>query len=49
MGEWIALSHDQQRIVATAKVLDAAIQAAKLQGENEPIVFKIPPVSALVL
>jgi hypothetical protein len=47
VGEWIALSHDQQRIVATAKVLHEAIEAARLKGEDEPIVLKVP--AALVL
>lgn len=49
VGEWIALSHDQQHIVATAKTLDAAVQAAKSLGENDPIVLKVAPVGALVL
>lgn len=49
VGEWIALSHDQQRIVATAKTLDAAIKAAESKGEKTPIVLKVPPVGALVL
>ena len=49
VGDWIALSHQQDRIVATAKSLDEAIKAAKEQGEEAPIVLKVPPVSALVL
>ena len=49
VGDWIALSHDQQRIVATAKTLNAAVETAKSLGEEEPILFKIPPVSAVVL
>jgi hypothetical protein len=48
-GEWIALSRGYERIVATAKSLEAAIQAAKEQGEDCPIVLKVPPVNALVL
>ena len=49
VGEWIALSHGRERIVATAKTLEAAVQAAKKLGENQPVVLKVPPVSALVL
>jgi hypothetical protein len=49
VGDWIALSHDQQRIVATAKTLDEAVKAAKSLGENDPIVMKVAPVGALVL
>jgi hypothetical protein len=48
-GHWIALSHGQERIVATAKTLDDAVKAAKEKGEDNPVVFKLPPVSALVL
>ena len=48
-GHWIALSHGQERIVATAKTLHDAIKAAKEKGEDNPVVLKVPPVSALVL
>ena len=48
-GEWIALSSDQERIVATAKSLDEAIASAKDRGEDHPVMMKLPPVSALVL
>lgn len=48
-GEWIALSKDAERIVATAKNLDDAIALAKAKGENDPVMMKVPPVSALVL
>jgi len=48
-GEWIALSRDEQRIVGTGKTLDEALSEAKKQGEGEPIVLKVPPVSALIL
>lgn len=49
VGEWIALSSGSERIVATATSLDDAIAAAKAKGENNPIMMKVPPVSALVL
>ncbi len=48
-GEWIALSHDQTRIVATAKTLEEAVRAAAEAGEKEPVVLKVPPVSSLIL
>lgn len=48
-GEWIALSNGQERIVATAPSLDEAVKAAKEKGEQNPVVLKVPPVSALVL
>jgi hypothetical protein len=49
IGQWIALPRDQKRVVATAKDLDAAVEAAKAQGESDPILLKLPPVGALVL
>jgi hypothetical protein len=38
-GEWIALSSDQERIVATAKNLDEAIASAKDRGEDHPVMM----------
>jgi len=49
VGEWIALSSAQDRIVATAKELGDAIALAKEMGEEEPVFMKVPPVSMLVL
>ncbi|HME33582.1 MAG TPA: DUF5678 domain-containing protein [Terriglobales bacterium] len=49
IGEWIALSSDQEHIVATAKNLSDAVKAAKEKGEEHPVVMKVPPVSALIL
>ncbi|MFZ0311973.1 MAG: DUF5678 domain-containing protein [Candidatus Korobacteraceae bacterium] len=49
VGDWIALSNGQERIVATGKTLEEALNAAKAQGENHPVVMKVPPVSALIL
>jgi len=48
-GEWIALSSDRSRVVATAETLEAALKAAQLKGENHSIVMKLPPVGGLVL
>lgn len=49
VGEWIALSKDRSEILGTGKTLEDALKAAKLRGEDEPIVLKVPPVSALIL
>jgi len=48
-GEWIALSRREDRIVGTGKTLEQAIQVARENGEKEPIVMKVPPVSTLIL
>lgn len=49
VGEWIALSHGQERIVATGKTLAEAVNAANERGEDRPILMKVPPVSSLIL
>jgi hypothetical protein len=49
VGEWIALSQAQDRIVATAKTLAEVIKAAHQKGEEHPVVMKVPAVSSLIL
>lgn len=49
VGEWIALSSDERRIVATAKTLESAINSAHELGEKDPVMMKVPPAGALVL
>lgn len=49
IGEWIALSRDRTKILGTGKTLEEALNAAKKTGEEDPIVLKVPPVSALIL
>lgn len=48
-GDWIALSNDEKRIVATGKTLDETVKAAKQAGEAHPIVLKVPPAGALIV
>jgi hypothetical protein len=49
IGEWIALSSDERRIIATAKTLESAIRSARELGEKDPVMMKVPPEGALVL
>lgn len=49
VGDWIALSPDGLKIVATAKTIGKALAAAKQKGEENPIMTKVPPVGSLVL
>lgn len=49
VGEWIALSHGQERIVASDVSLERAIQKAQEVGEESPVLMKVPPVSTLIL
>jgi hypothetical protein len=41
-GAWVALSKDEQRVVAYAAELPEAIQKAKEAGENHPVVLRVP-------
>jgi hypothetical protein len=49
IGEWLALSRDRTKIVGTGKTLEEALKIAHHAGETDPIVMKVPPVSALIL
>jgi uncharacterized protein DUF5678 len=48
-GAWVALSSDQQRVVAYAAELQDAIEKAKESGESEPIVLRVPEAEATTL
>jgi hypothetical protein len=41
-GEWIALSSDQTRIMGHGVTVDDAVKAAKLAGEDNPVLLKMP-------
>jgi hypothetical protein len=41
-GAWVALSHDEERVVAYAAELPEAIRKAKELGEADPIVIRVP-------
>lgn len=49
VGEWIALSADQSRIVGRGKTVEEALEAARKNGEEDPFITKVPPTSALIL
>jgi hypothetical protein len=49
VGKWIALSRAQDRIVAAAKTLAEAVRAAHEQGEEHPVVMKVPAAGSLIL
>lgn len=44
---WLALSSDNQRLVATGKTLDEVLKRAEKKGVENPSVFKAAPVSRL--
>jgi hypothetical protein len=49
-GAWVAISQDEQRVVACAAEMRDALSQAKELGEECPIIFRLPPSpAALVL
>ncbi len=49
LGDWIALSHNEDRIVATAVRIEDAIASAKEKGEEHPVMMKVPTWYGLIL
>jgi len=41
-GEWIALSFDQTRIIGHGETVSEAVDAAKIAGEDNPVLVKMP-------
>ena len=50
-GSRVALSRDEDKVIAYASELHDAIQKAKEAGENDPIVLRVPqtPSATLIL
>lgn len=48
-GSWVAISHDEERVVAYAAFLDEALKKAKEAGEENPVVIRVPENQAAVL
>ncbi len=43
-GAWVALSKDEERVVAYAAELQETIRKAKEAGENDPVVIRVPEI-----
>lgn len=41
-GAWVALSADEERVVAYGAELQEVLQKAKETGEQDPIVIRVP-------
>ena len=41
-GSWVAISHDEERVVSYDPQLEEAIRKAREAGENDPIVNRVP-------
>jgi hypothetical protein len=48
-GAWVALSKDEERLIAYAAELQDVIQKAKDAGENDPIVTRVPETDTTTL
>lgn len=48
-GAWVALSSDQQRVVAYASELQEALQKAKSEGEDDPVMVRVPEDESILL
>ena len=43
LDQWIALSHDESKMVAASTDLDDAVALSEAAGEYDPIMIKTPP------
>jgi Family of unknown function (DUF5678) len=48
-GAWVALSRNEERVVAYAAELQEAIEKAKAAGENDPLVVRVPEDGSTLL
>jgi hypothetical protein len=49
-GTWVAISHDQERVVGKGLTIEEALQYAKQNGEKKPFILRVPEAqSALIL
>jgi hypothetical protein len=48
-GAWVALSKDEEKVVAYAAELQEAIEKAKEAGENDPVVIRVPETDGSTL
>lgn len=48
-GAWVALSKNEDRVVAYAAELQDAVQKAKDAGENDPVVVRVPEMDVPLL
>ena len=48
-GAWVALSKDEERVIAYAAELQEVLQKAKEAGENDPIVTRVPEADGTTL
>jgi len=47
-GSWVALSNDEERVIATAATLEQVLAEANKAGENRPVVIRVPETNTAV-
>jgi hypothetical protein len=49
-GAWVAIAHNEERLIAFGSDLRAVIEEAKTKGESDPIITRVPEsASSLML
>ena len=48
-GAWVALSHDEERVVAFGSDMHDVLVRARQDGESDPIVFRVPSATAALI
>lgn len=47
-GAWVAISEQAQKVVAYSADLQTVIQSAHEQGENNPLIVRVPEQSSVL-
>ena len=45
-NKWVALSSDEKKVVAAAATMKTVISHAEKNGENQPVLLKVPSTAA---
>lgn len=48
-GAWVALSNDEERVLAFGAELHEVVAKAKAAGENDPVVTRVPETDSATL
>ncbi len=48
-GAWVALSHDEERVIAHGAELQEVLKKAKEAGQNDPVVLRVPETQGTAL
>lgn len=48
-GAWVALSNDEDRVIAYAAELQEVLRKAKEAGESDPIITRVPEAETATL